>query len=360
MCHSAIQIFRALALSLLPCAAMPGQGELPSAKDPWSLENSARMGGKYGMLLHHFAADEPDDVDTEPGWLERPEYQSHTELPAGYWVYVRPRWFIFEECRDVPLPRRSWGPEQAAGPPDTKGHRDDSNAWAAKLENRAVDEWLLADFGAPIKATAVVIHESFNAGAVAKVAILRPDGSELEVWAAEQVAAVDGRRELTVELPLGFRVNRVRVTLACGAVPGWNEIDAIGLIDDKGACHWAVHAAASTTYAPPRERGLRAQVAAGEAAPPRGRMLVPVEVQAAPQQGGQRELLINWNPIPVPAGGGQAAADAASAEEVEALQVRVAQLEALVEQQRAAIAELQRQLKALAATQKKRNLDPAR
>ena len=42
---------------------------------------------------------------------------------------------------------------------------------------------------------------------------------------------------------------RVKIYLACTKVPGWNEIDAVALIDDKGGKQWAVHADASSTYA---------------------------------------------------------------------------------------------------------------
>ena len=34
-------------------------------------------------------------------------------------------------------------------------------------------------------------------------------------------------------------------------MPGWNEIDAVGLRDKQKKMHWAVAVESSTTYAPP-------------------------------------------------------------------------------------------------------------
>jgi hypothetical protein len=44
-------------------------------------------------------------------------------------------------------------------------------------------------------------------------------------------------------------VDRIRIHLDSPAVAGWNEIDAVGLLDAEGTVHWAVQATASSTYA---------------------------------------------------------------------------------------------------------------
>ena len=41
----------------------------------------------------------------------------------------------------------------------------------------------------------------------------------------------------------------MRLEIASTKVPGWNEIDAVGLMDAKGDLTWADSARASTTYA---------------------------------------------------------------------------------------------------------------
>jgi hypothetical protein len=44
------------------------------------------------------------------------------------------------------------------------------------------------------------------------------------------------------------QTRRIRLDLDSAAVPGWNEIDAVGLLDVSGGVAWAVAARASTTY----------------------------------------------------------------------------------------------------------------
>jgi hypothetical protein len=46
-----------------------------------------------------------------------------------------------------------------------------------------------------------------------------------------------------------FKTNRVKLYLDSKGVPGWNEIDAVGLRESGGKTHWATSADASSTYA---------------------------------------------------------------------------------------------------------------
>ena len=100
------------------------------------------------------------------------------------------------------------------------------------------DEWLLLEYANPVRVTSVEVHENFNPGAVAAIAILTPQGEEIELWRNREVKATEEKgRILQVDLPVGFEVERVKLYLASDAVPGWNEIDAVGLRDDKGKLH---------------------------------------------------------------------------------------------------------------------------
>ncbi len=73
----------------------------------------------YQMLLRQLHV--PGDSQRfgaffDHGALHRGEYEGHQDLPAGYWVYVQPFWYIWRD--HLPVTRnRSYGPEQAAGPP---------------------------------------------------------------------------------------------------------------------------------------------------------------------------------------------------------------------------------------------------
>ena len=44
-------------------------------------------------------------------------------------------------------------------------------------------------------------------------------------------------------------VSRIRLHLDSVKVPGWNEIDAVALVEPNGKQHWAADASASSTYA---------------------------------------------------------------------------------------------------------------
>lgn len=294
-------------------------------------ERAARRDGKYSMLLGQYHAPDHPSRFEDKGLWDRPVVPGQATLPQGaYWVYAYPYWFAFRDCSAFTYPARNWGPEHATGAPDTPGYGDKSTAWAAKLENNPNGEWLLAEYAAGVRATAVEIHENFNAGAVSRVCILLDDGSELEAWKADTVEAVPGRRELNVPLPLGFELTRIKIYIDSGAVHGWNEIDAIALIDDKGARHWATSVASSNTFAPPR---AAVPQGAPEVQVGHGRILIDVFPQPAPA------------PPPAAASAGAAAAEPEpTAQQVEA---QIAELEAKIAEHQARLKQLEKQLEAI-------------
>ena len=60
----------------------------------------ATSGGTYDVLLDKLTV--PEDVNAygsfhEFGWWSGSEYRGRTGLPAGYWVYVYPDWYIWQE-----------------------------------------------------------------------------------------------------------------------------------------------------------------------------------------------------------------------------------------------------------------------
>src|SRR5262249_60347822 len=68
-----------------------------------------------------------------------------------------------------------------------------------------------------------------------------PTGADAEMGVSEVPVKAD------------FRTNRIKIYIASKDVPGWNEIDAVGMRDKDGKMHWATSADASSTYAPPFE-----------------------------------------------------------------------------------------------------------
>ncbi len=217
-----------------------------------SLEK-ARVDGKYAMLLAQ--------IKVEADWKEygafrdrgqspaQAEYHGCKDVPAGFWVYVYPYWYIWRDEAAKPSAKRAWGPEQATGSPDTQGPGDIVTAWAS-LTPDGQDEWLLLEYAEPVVPAAVLVHETYNPGALCRVTAFRLNGEEVEVWKGKDPTAPEagvGVSEIAIDKP--FKTNRVKLTIDSKAVPGWNEIDAVGLRDGAGKTHWATSAEASSTYA---------------------------------------------------------------------------------------------------------------
>jgi len=140
---------------------------------------------------------------------------------------------------------RPWGPEQATGAPDTPEAGDYSTAWASLSQDDG-PEWLELTYEQPIEVAAALIHESFNPGAVCRVVAFVGD-AETVVW--EGTAGDRQRRVSVVPFAGNPTTQRIRIELDSSSVAGWNEIDAVGLIDSSGNTHWASGATASSTYA---------------------------------------------------------------------------------------------------------------
>ncbi len=172
-------------------------------------------------------------------------------------------------------PRRDWGPEQATGVPDTARAGDRTTAWASNTED-GQPEWLLLEYAQPIRAAEVHVYESFNPGALSKITAFDADGKEAVVWQRpvpavylhewERPSGVDTTKgypgiESTVtrggvtipKFPVkaDIQIQRVKLYLDSPWVKSWNEIDAVGLLDQQGKTHWATKAEASSTFATP-------------------------------------------------------------------------------------------------------------
>lgn len=327
-----------LSLGLLSFA-VPAAAQKP-APDLFAAGKAARAEGRFGMLLRQFRADEPalperHEAGVKPAMAG---YQGHKDLPAGHWVWVKPYWFVFRDGPDATPQNRQWGPEQACGAPDTREAADRATAWAT-LEQDTAGEWLLLEYSAPVRVVRIDVHENWCPGALAALAILTPQGEEIELWRhAEPKAPAEPGRVLQLDVPVGFVVERVLLRFASEKVPGWNEVDAVGLLDDKGKQHWANRAEASSTYAVQLE-----QQAAGGAlvvAPAGGGLQrAPLAVDALPAVELPRVRIVvspERAAPDVPA----AAEVAPAAAEITQLRARIAELEAQVKRLEA---ELQRE-----------------
>jgi hypothetical protein len=233
--------------------------EKPAAEEKTLAEalKKAAVNNKYQMLLRQIKV--PNDKDNygefnDFGQYSGTDYAGLANLPKGYWVYVAPYWYIWGQLKPAtPQPKRAWGPEQVTGPPDTQEAGDQQTAWASRTPD-AEDEWLMLEYAEPIQAKEIRVHETYNPGAVTRATAFKLDGTEVEVWKGKDPSAGKDIGVSVLPFKGTFKTNRIKLYIESTKVPGWNEIDAVGLKDAKGKIFWAVNAAASSTYAEPVTR----------------------------------------------------------------------------------------------------------
>jgi len=144
--------------------------------------------------------------------------------------------------------KQDWGPEQLTGAPDTPEAGDRKTAWASLTEDDQ-EEWLVLYYHGPVDVRSVKVHETYNPGAVSKVCVFDSEGVEQIVWSGTDPTSPDGEMGVS-EIPIetGCRIDRIKIYLDSVNTAGWNEIDAVGLVDASGETHWAIRAEASSCY----------------------------------------------------------------------------------------------------------------
>jgi hypothetical protein len=159
-------------------------------------------------------------------------------------------------------PKRKWGPEQATGAPDTMEAGDLPSAWAP-LKPDAGPEWLEVSFAKEVEIDEVRIRETFNPGAICKIAAISKDKMEIVLWEGDgnpMPAPVD----MVMRPVLGIKSDRIKIHLDTKRIGGWNEIDAVELIGVDGIRQWGRSATASSFYGEnsslPTSNGLNALV----------------------------------------------------------------------------------------------------
>ena len=158
-----------------------------------------------------------------------------------------------EEPQTQPGQKRGWGPEQVVGEPDTFQAGDISTAWAPR-EQDGGEEWLKLDYETSVDIAEVRVRETYNPGAISKVAAVLPNGSEVTLWEGIEPKS-EAPVEMSFTVPASVNAKSVKVYLDTKRVPGWNEIDAVQLIGRDGSQQWAKQVTASSTYAEPRVAG---------------------------------------------------------------------------------------------------------
>ena len=150
---------------------------------------------------------------------------------------------------DSVVPNANWEPEQATGKPDTHEAGDVPTAWASLTQDDS-KEWLVLEYEKSVVPVRVDIYETYNPGAVYKVCVFTKDGKEVVAWTGnDPTKPGSGKGISEIAVNIDFKTNRVKIYLDSPKVRGWNEIDAVGLVDNVGRKHWAAMARASSTFA---------------------------------------------------------------------------------------------------------------
>lgn len=125
-----------------------------------------------------------------------------------------------------------YGVIQATGAPDVyPAAADEPKAWAS-LTLDDMDEFITVGFKTPVVAESVWVFQTFNPGAITKITVKAADGDHVVyTGTAKSVGAC--AHVLSVSTKTCSPISSVRIDVGSKAVPGYNEIDAVGLIPAK-------------------------------------------------------------------------------------------------------------------------------
>jgi hypothetical protein len=145
-------------------------------------------------------------------------------------------------------PNTGWGTSQATGEPNTTGPGDITTAWASATPD-GQKEWLLLEYSSTVVPKAILVHETYNPGAVVKATHVARWGKEQVLWEGiDPTPPSAGAGVSRLPVASSVRTGRIKLYIDSPAVNGWNEIDAVGLEYADGKVIWAETASASSSY----------------------------------------------------------------------------------------------------------------
>jgi hypothetical protein len=156
---------------------------------------------------------------------------------------------LAKQIRKSQIVTGAWSPSEATGPPNTVGFGDIDSSWASRTCDDS-KEWLELEYDHAVVPTSIVIYENNAPGAVTKVTHISYWGNETTLWEGKDPTTV-GTPGGVSRLPItaGIKTGHIKIYVDSRGVPGWNEIDAVGLEDKDKQVIWATEATASSTYA---------------------------------------------------------------------------------------------------------------
>jgi len=153
------------------------------------------------------------------------------------------------ERLNTPWPR--YQAIEATGAPNVSARGDSSTAWCPATSDGGA-EWLVLNYDESVVPQSIVVHENYDPGGILRITHYPVFGKEEVLWEGTYTPAITAAgsvANLPINVPI--KTNRIKVYLDTAAASGWQEIDAVGLVDGGGVTHWATGAKASSTWNEP-------------------------------------------------------------------------------------------------------------
>lgn len=156
-----------------------------------------------------------------------------------------------EETLSLRVPRdkgHSFSALQLTGPPDTPKPGDYGTCWAAASADGG-KVWIEVRYSRPVLPAQLWVYENCAPGALYQVTGI-DDNEEILLWrGVDPTPRTVARGVSKIDLKTKRRLDRFRIYLDTRRVSGWNEIDAVGLLDSQTQkLLWATAATASSVY----------------------------------------------------------------------------------------------------------------
>jgi hypothetical protein len=119
---------------------------------------------------------------------------------------------------------------QATGAPNVyPSAADEPAAWASQTTDDQ-DEFIIVGFTTPVVAESVWVFETYNPGAISKITVKAADGDHVVYDKPAPTSVGACAHVLSVSTKTCSPISAVRIDVASPDVPGYNEIDAVGLV----------------------------------------------------------------------------------------------------------------------------------
>ncbi|MEP7264262.1 MAG: LamG-like jellyroll fold domain-containing protein, partial [Bacteroidota bacterium] len=138
---------------------------------------------------------------------------------------------VIDKSSEYGTPGNGWSSVNALDAPDVYPQYGDIGGSWASLNSDDEREYIELGYDSAAPVNYIDIYETFNPGAVDTVYVKNPNTNQFEIiYTAQPVIEPPSSRILHITFPTTlYPVSEIRIALNSGAVPDWNEIDAVGI-----------------------------------------------------------------------------------------------------------------------------------